>query len=335
MNINNFVSGYIPSPEDPRNYTLESIGVPVAYGAQTWGEISATYTSPVYNQGQFGMCLDFTFGSIVEAIEESQRKIKFPLANGFLYGNRATTDYKGEGLVPIEALKNLTKLGIPRKSVFNVYGDYPTCAAAVSSNLGNLDGEGLPQRPRGYVQLNGIEAIYTYIKKFQVPVFIGLVLTESFWNIGTNGIVPAPAGAIVGGHAMQIIGIKKFPDRYRLKIQNQWGTEWGDHGYCYLDINEHPGKMELWGIIPQSADVMINRPQTLFLRLKSNVVFVDDKQVTWPMGPVYVGDKTMVPVREICEVIGAKVVWYRGVDGNDMVIITFAGEQAQKDVLGI
>jgi hypothetical protein len=69
------------------------------------------------------------------------------------------------------------------------------------------------------------------------PIIFGILLFDSFDQQRKPGLVPAPSAteagrASHGGHAMLCVG---YSDADKVFIvRNSWGTEWGDHGYCYM-----------------------------------------------------------------------------------------------------
>ena len=66
-----------------------------------------------------------------------------------------------------------------------------------------------------------------------LPVAFGTMVYENFNNINENFIVPYPAGQMLGGHALLIIGYDNETKLF--KVKNSWGHEWGDgKGCCYM-----------------------------------------------------------------------------------------------------
>ena len=94
------------------------------------------------------------------------------------------------------------------------------------------------------------------------PVVFGTTLFSSFWNVGKDGMVPIPAAgeAVLGGHAMLIVG---YTDSCFI-VRNSWGAKWGDKGYCYFPF----GYFSLrGGAYDPSFDFWVLRLQTnLFTR---------------------------------------------------------------------
>ena len=62
------------------------------------------------------------------------------------------------------------------------------------------------------------------------PFVFGFMVYSNFMNIGANGIMPMPAGAVEGGHAVMCVGYNET----HYIIRNSWGSKWGDKGYFYM-----------------------------------------------------------------------------------------------------
>lgn len=69
------------------------------------------------------------------------------------------------------------------------------------------------------------------------PVAFGMTLTESFQQVGGDGIY-IPKGPDIGGHGMGIIGVDNTMSRagYRgfYKVRNQWSEGFGQHGNVFV-----------------------------------------------------------------------------------------------------
>ena len=57
---------------------------------------------------------------------------------------------------------------------------------------------------------------------------------DNFYDVGHDGIVPERSGNCLGSHAMVIVGWTKIGNSEYYVVQNSWGSEWGDNGYCYI-----------------------------------------------------------------------------------------------------
>jgi C1A family cysteine protease len=69
---------------------------------------------------------------------------------------------------------------------------------------------------------------------------IGTPLYEQFegFDCSIHGLVRMPSGPSIGGHEMHVIGCDDTKDVYgevgAFEVQNSWGADWGDHGFCWI-----------------------------------------------------------------------------------------------------
>ncbi|MCT2563524.1 C1 family peptidase [Chryseobacterium herbae] len=69
-----------------------------------------------------------------------------------------------------------------------------------------------------------------------LPVIVGMTVDEEFKNLKNTGwILNKRSGKVLGGHAVCIVGYDDAKQAF--KIQNSWGTSWGDNGYFWIDYN--------------------------------------------------------------------------------------------------
>jgi len=77
------------------------------------------------------------------------------------------------------------------------------------------------------------------------PFVFGINLYSSFNSFETvlTGMVPVPDKEnekLIGGHCMLAVGWTKIEQDGKLKeyliVQNSWGENWGDRGYCYIPM---------------------------------------------------------------------------------------------------
>lgn len=87
------------------------------------------------------------------------------------------------------------------------------------------------------VRLKTIDEVKTALNK-SGPVIINLQIfnrTTTMWK-------PADSKLIIGMHTMLIVGYND--DGFIL--QNSWGTEWGDEGYCIFPYTDWKWKWDIW-----------------------------------------------------------------------------------------
>lgn len=78
----------------------------------------------------------------------------------------------------------------------------------------------------------------------------GFVCYENIWT-DVDGLIPLPAGKVIGGHAVFICGYDD--SREVFKFKNSWGDNWGDEGYGYLPYQYLlTGDMwDIWTVVQQ------------------------------------------------------------------------------------
>lgn len=322
----NFSPGYIPSPDDPRDRTMPML-------ATESFEVMAKYIpNVVYDQGRYGMCVAFSLAFVMAAMEMRQRGALVELSPAWIYGNRTADDYQGEGMMPRQALKAVSKFGAVKKHQMDAAGTYPFCKALVSQRSKELDGEGLPHRIKGYVRLRSMLDVCNYISRFELPVLFGCNLKASFEQTGSDGIIPSPAGESLGGHEMVLLGVQMHDGRLQFVGQNSWSDRWGNKGRFILDPEHYT--LEMWGIIPEEADDIYKRPKQIMMTIGSNKMLTDVGVITLPQAPLIVASgNAMVPLRAPFEAIGYKVKFYWMADGRHVISMIDGGELTTTDLI--
>jgi hypothetical protein len=115
---------------------------------------------------------------------------------------------------------------------------------------------------KSFRQLDGdaLSAIKTTLQA-GVPVLLSLILTNSFrkmtgkWTTHTWDTSVTHKNKILGGHEVVIVGYDDAAGR--LLIENSWGHEWGDGGFCGIqyDAIDSPLFGALWVIQPNFTTV--------------------------------------------------------------------------------
>jgi C1A family cysteine protease len=86
------------------------------------------------------------------------------------------------------------------------------------------------------------------------PFILGFAVYDSFFNIGSNGIMPVPdygTETAQGGHAVICCGWTMIEGVPHYIFQNSWSAEWGDAGYFYMPesfIQDASKVNDLWTI---------------------------------------------------------------------------------------
>jgi hypothetical protein len=294
-----------PSPLDSQDYHVSLFANrPKAFPKEYFIKTCAK----VKDQGETSTCVGHSLSTVKEAIEWVQRMKKMlnlpneitdfnqllicieaalktnPALNtsladvvfspGFVYADRAVTDSQDEGMVPREALKELKKNGLVTADLFPFLGDYPTLKAKFEENKDTLLKVAEPYKITGYARLHTIEDIRTALLKLG-PVTICIPVYQSFYSVGADGMVPLPnynRERIEGYHEITIMG---YREDLRYRIQNSWGEDWANKGFCNLSFN-YP-IAEAWSItdtiMPDTVTPLVPVPK-LELNADMNVMTI-------------------------------------------------------------
>ena len=87
------------------------------------------------------------------------------------------------------------------------------------------------------------------------PVYLGFWVWQGFESTGSDGVVPAPDGSNLGGHAQLFFAtdISKLGWTDAWPDQNSWGKGWGLEGRCGFPRAAASTIMEAYGLVPLAA----------------------------------------------------------------------------------
>lgn len=207
--------GAIPSPADPRDFPLV-----LDTAAVLPARFLSTLMPPVLNQNihpkgeDLGTCVAHT-GAAAKAWEERHDGHGFLDFDPFWLYHRAQAidgvpgDH--EGTTIRAALRVLKGTGMALRGHPEVAGSYKIAAYyAVPLNADSI---------KRAIQQHG-------------PVLIASVWYSS-WFRPAKGILPRPAGGVVGGHARLAFGWDDTVGGGSLLVRNSWGDRWGVNGNSY------------------------------------------------------------------------------------------------------
>lgn len=310
--------GARPSPPDRRDYPVraflpaKSPALPKSF--QLPAEI------PMYDQDTTLMCVDYSCRTIQEKNELMERGVYVPLANGYIYGNRAPEDWQGEGMYPRQALTALLNFGIPPASSFKVTGTYEECRAVYLANREQADAAAKPQRIKTYVRCNSPEDVQRALAELRSPVMIATGVTAKFvlWTSWNGRIVQEPAEVFrednpdfLGGHAMVIDAYLTDTDGVLwYGGPNFWGTGWGDQGRFWIRA-DYPGIWELWTVVDQHPAAQWVTIQEGSSDMIKTTVDPDGSRyietIQMDVAPTERENRTCIPLRWVGEALGAVV----------------------------
>lgn len=84
------------------------------------------------------------------------------------------------------------------------------------------------------------------------PVYLGFWVWQGFESTGSDGVVPAPDGSNLGGHAQLFFAtdISKLGWTDAWPDQNSWGKGWGLNGRCGFPRSAASTIMEAFALVP-------------------------------------------------------------------------------------
>lgn len=234
-------------PEDARDFTFSSLA-PVSILHDT--DYTAKFP-PIWDQGQLGSCQSHA----IDAIDVYIKGYAFTPSHLFEYYNVRVI----EGTVNQDAGGNLrdtcaalAKNGVCDSALWpydiSKFSVKPPLAAYDNANLDN-------DKIYTYYRVSGIDQIRQALSTGHTPL-IGIRIYENFESQTTlqSGIIPAPGGALLVGHALVIVGhhdepvsgckAKEFIQHIffkksagNVKIRNSWGTGIGLGGSGYFQAS--------------------------------------------------------------------------------------------------
>lgn len=182
-------------------------------------------TMYVKDQKGVGACVGFAAATMKEIQEWNENKEKLKLSPFFIYWQRG---WKEPGMYCRQALQILTEKGICYDETLLVPYDYNENSDIPQKAFE----EAQKYKVSSYLRVYTTDEIKKAIHQYG-PVLGSFSLTQEFKSMKSDGIVkPVGSSPYAGNHAMTIVG---YDDNKKVfKIQNSWGKDWGDHGFCYM-----------------------------------------------------------------------------------------------------
>lgn len=257
----------IPSVEDSRDYKATMIIPTLQVFPQTF---RLEYHGEIKNQGQIGSCVAHSASYTREIVEEKQSGTYKKFSVGYVYGNRADSDYQGEGMQPREMLKNLQAYGDVLYEDFPYNEEYPIMHSKVIENRDVLAAKAAPYKITSYCRLNDSDEIKSALMQLGpvticMPVYQPLMLLTK-----SNAIVPIPGAQekCLGYHEVTIVGWTVINGQEYWIVLNSWGSDWADGGYFYMPF-DYP-LVEAWSITDSLLPQKETDPEKhLFYRVQS------------------------------------------------------------------
>lgn len=290
----------------------------------------------VKDQENSGLCHSFAGSSLKDIQEYLETGMKYNLSPLYLAKNVKSIDNlpETEGTQLIYVCKALQAEGTI-KELYYPFKDY----IQGSLNFPEVNFTKVPKyRIQNYARCDTVDSIKQAIS-LNKPVLLGVTCCNNILDLNNNQdkFVPIPQGYFLGGHALLIVGYDdSLSHTYKdgrtctgfFRIQNSWGTSWGDKGfawlpYDYLTYKAHVTDTEFftffteaWTMVDLQNDNI--KTSTIKMYINNNTIEVDGNIQIWDQAPIIdkKTNRTLVPLRNLAETLGFTVEW----DGNKSLI---------------
>ena len=192
----------------------------------------AQYAVTPGDQGQVGSCVSWAIDYTAMSILENEQGISgHPQAPMYTYAQLARGN--DQGSTPSDTFDILTSQGVDTMDHYwQGNFDYTTQPdSSEQSNAANWKLSGYTPISTG----SGIKAGVQQAISNGLPVAISIPVYQSFERISRSqatdySYYPTSGDQYMGGHEITIIGY----DTNGVRVQNSWGTSWGDSGFINL-----------------------------------------------------------------------------------------------------
>lgn len=178
----------------------------------------------VKNQGEVGSCVAHALSSIIEFYDRVQTHTDRTMSVGYIYGNRANSDYKGEGMIMRDALQVVRQFGDVDNALFPYNKEVPHIIKLFEDNQNNLYEVGYPNRISQYCRVYNSNAIKSALMAGN-PILMAMNWYTDM-EVDERGILTTEYKGWAGGHCMFIYGWNETG----WLVQNSWGEDWGNGG---------------------------------------------------------------------------------------------------------
>ena len=209
------------------------------------------WTSGIKNQQTKSSCVGHALATLKEIQEYYDTGDRKNFSVGWIYGYRLNTQYQGEGMYISEGLNNLKNIGAIHNKYIPDNLAYSEITAIIEDMRDTCLSEAINYRIANYAMINNITEIKHALYCDHSPVVIGISVYDSFYETDGTGIVKCPnikKEKSYGGHCMLIIGWTTINDTEYYVVQNSWGENFGDNGFCYIPVDGNFPICEKWSV---------------------------------------------------------------------------------------
>ncbi|ABZ95550.1 Cysteine protease [Leptospira biflexa serovar Patoc strain 'Patoc 1 (Ames)'] len=243
-----FSCGYIPSPKEVQD------SIPLKRDFNSFEDLPSSIDlssqmPPVGNQGRQNSCVAWATGYAIKSylLKNKGQSTEYdpPFAGGkgnfvfspaFIYNQQNGGEDKG--LYYYKTMEFLKSNGVaPWSAMPYTDKDYLSQPSQESKR------EALKYKIKSFSRLNfkNPDEIKRVLAGKNV-VMVGMIIDDAFYKLKGSAVYDANGGQSYGGHAMTIVGYddnkkSKSGKKGAFKLQNSWGTNWGDKGFGWVSYS--------------------------------------------------------------------------------------------------
>ena len=252
--------GALKSPYDKRDYKLNKLVKSTVDISDKEYINNTPYV--IFNQSTTSTCVGCSLAQGKHFIEYNQINDNKQFSPTYIYGNRSMNDYKGEGMIPREALKTLQKYGICHYEDLGGLYTFIKSRNLYENNKHELDTKAYPYRISSYYRLETDDDIKRAIKTIGFA-WVSYDVYDCMFNpkCGVVQYDENNLGQCEGGHQVLIIGFNEIG----WVVLNSWGEEYstihsdkyGDKKGCAI-IPYSYKPTEAWAIVDEITEKEIS-----------------------------------------------------------------------------
>ena len=205
------------------------------------------YLSSVKNQGQCGSCYAFSTTNVLETFMRINNYTVERLSEQQIV-DCSTSDYGCEGGFMHTSLDFIiNNNGLLDNKDYEYKAKTQNCSENV--NKTNVLGSNITEYQ--FVLPSSIQDLKESVLKS--PVAIALDANNVFFRFYKNGVIDIPTKQTdMINHAVVLVGFDYDDEGMYWIIQNSWGKDWGDNGFCKIRVKEGDGVLlcQKYGVYP-------------------------------------------------------------------------------------
>lgn len=199
---------------------------------------------PAFDQGRLGSCTANAVGGAIEFLQKLRKQpYEIPSRLSIYYDARKllNPNYVNEdsGATLRTAIKAVADYGAPPEQ------HWPYDIRRFTEEPpAELRAEGLLRQAIEYFRIpDGSIAQMEICLTGGFPFVFGIDVSENF-DPNSAGVIPMPAGDVLGGHAMLAVGYSRRSRR--MLVRNSWGPAFGLHGFIWLPYDYMEQAWDIW-----------------------------------------------------------------------------------------